>query len=87
MSCLFTELVNPEPQTMVFYVFLAVLLMYYVRNRSPRESYDYGEKFVEFEGELEGEELATDDDDLPPPVVAEDDDDDDLELLDELEDL
>lgn len=87
VSCLFTELVNPEPQTMVFYVFLAVLLMYYVRNRSPRESYDYGEKFVEFEGELEGEELATDDDDLPPPVVAEDDDDDDLELLDELEDL
>jgi hypothetical protein len=84
ISCLFRELVNPEPQTMVFYVLLGALVLYAARRggRSSGEFYDDYEKdspLPEVSPELE-------EDDLPPPVTYTDDDDD-LELLDELEDL
>jgi hypothetical protein len=84
ISCLFRELVNPEPQTMVFYVLLGALVLYAARRggRSSGEFYDDYEKdspLPEVSPELE-------EDDLPPPVTYTDDDDD-LELLEELEDL
>ena len=83
-SCLVRELVNPEPQTMVFYVLLGALVLYAARRSGRQEGEFYDQKEgVEFEEELNEMEV---DDDLPPPVTAEDEDDD-LELLEELEDL
>ena len=83
ISCLFRELVQPEPQTMVFYVLLAGLLLYAAR-RGGRQSSEF---YHEVDDEMEKELVAVEDEDedLPPPVLA--DDDDDLELLDELDDL
>ena len=84
VSCLVRELVNPEPQTMVFYVLLGALVLYAARRSGRQEGEFYDQKEgVEFEEELNEMEV---DDDLPPPVTAEDEDDD-LELLEELEDL
>ncbi len=83
-SCLIEEVVNPEPQTIAFYVVLAALIFYARGRRS-------GSKDDLFEDELSMDESAMLDDevedDLPPPVVAEEPEDDDLELLDELDDL
>ena len=83
-SCLIEEVVNPEPQTIAFYVVLAALIFYARGRRS-------GPKDDLFEDEMMHEESAILDDgaedDLPPPVVAEEPEDDDLELLDELDDL
>ena len=85
LSCLVGELVNPEPQTIGFYVILVALLGYAIR-RKPASS---GE-FYEQKDEVPIEEGLTaeddEDDDLPPPVTASFDDDD-LELLDDLDDL
>lgn len=84
ISCLVRELVNPEPQTMVFYVLLGALVLYAARRSGRQEGEFYDDKEgVEFEEELGA---MDEDDDLPPPVTVEDDDDD-LELLEELEDL
>jgi hypothetical protein len=84
LSCLIRELVNPEPQTMVFYVLLGALLLYAARRGGRQSVPFYDEELYDEDKELEP--LQEDDDDLPPPVTA-DDDDDDLELLDELDDL
>ncbi len=82
-SCLLRELVNPEPQTMVFYVLLGALVLYAAR-RGGRQS---GEFYDEpLPTEAKEDILFEEDDDLPPPVIHTDEDDD-LELLDELEDL
>jgi len=83
--CLFQELINPEPQTMVFYALLLGLL-FYARGRGGRSTKEEHE-FDEFPIEEYEDDAADDDDDLPPPVVAQEDLDDDLELLDELDDL
>ncbi len=83
-ACLLQELVNPEPQTMVFYA-LILGLLFYARGRGRRgekEGYD----FVEYDVS-EVEKTLEEDADLPPAVVATDDNDDDLELLEELDDL
>ena len=83
--CLFQELINPEPQTMVFYALLLGLL-FYARGRggrSPKKEHEFDEFIVE---EYE-DDTAAEDDDLPPPVVAQEELDDDLELLEELDDL
>ena len=86
-SCLLRELVNPEPQTMVFYVLIGALVLYAARRgrNDQNEFYDYDKVQVDID-HSEGEE---DDDDLPPAVLSTvpEDDDDDLELLDELDDL
>tara|TARA_B100000035_G_scaffold131955_1_gene112185 strand:+ start:1058 stop:4012 length:2955 start_codon:yes stop_codon:yes gene_type:complete len=84
-NCLFRELVNPEPQTIVFYVVLLALL-FYARGRSGRseEAYDDASFYDDFEKEVEP---IDDEDDLPAPVLAQEDEDDELELLEELEDL
>jgi hypothetical protein len=84
VSCLIRELVNPEPQTMVFYVLLAGLLLYAARRGGRGSGSFYGEDAYDDDKPLEP--LEEEDDDLPPPVTANDDDDD-LELLDELDDL
>ena len=84
--CLFQELINPEPQTMVFYA-LILGLLFYARgrgSRSTKEAYEFDD---EFEAEENVDESNVEDDDLPPAVLAEEDLDDDLELLDELDDL
>ena len=85
-GCLLQELINPEPQTVVFYVVILALL-FYARGRSGRRSDDYEkDDFPDVFDEAAGLEVY--DDDLPAPVLAQDDDDDDeLELLDELDDL
>jgi hypothetical protein len=83
-TCLFRELVNPEPQTIAFYVVILALL-FYARGRSGRQGDVFYEDDMEaFEKELEP---LDEEDDLPAPVLAAEDDDDDLELLEELEDL
>ena len=84
-ACLFQELVNPEPQTMVFYA-LILGLLFYARGRSGRGEKE-GYEFVEYDVEDDEEKMLKEDDDLPPPVVAQEDLDDDLELLEELDDL
>ena len=84
-TCLFQELVNPEPQTMVFYA-LILGLLFYARGRTGRgakESYE----FDEYEVAENEEKVLEEDDDLPPAVVAAEDNDDDVELLEELDDL
>ena len=84
VNCLLLELINPEPQTIVFYA-LILALLFYARGRSGRtEDAFYEEDMAEVENELKP---IDDDDDLPAPVLAQEDDDDDLELLEELEDL
>ena len=86
-SCLFGELTNPEPQTMVFYVILGVLLLYAARRgrQQPAQQFDaiVTDKDTD---ELFKEESAEVDETIPDPVVAQDDDDD-LELLEELDDI
>ena len=84
-ACLFQELVNPEPQTMVFYA-LILGLLFYARGRSGRGEKE-GYEFVEYDVEDDEEKMLKEDDYLPPPVVAQEDLDDDLELLEELDDL
>ncbi|MEC7507714.1 MAG: hypothetical protein VX965_01620, partial [Candidatus Thermoplasmatota archaeon] len=84
-GCLLQELINPEPQTVVFYVVILALL-FYARGRSGRRSDDY-EKDDFPDVFDEAADLDEDDDDLPAPVLAQDDEDDELELLDELDDL
>ncbi len=82
-SCLFRELINPEPQTIVFYVVLGALVLYAARRggRHGGEFYDEPDK-----ESVKVDALFEDDgDDLPPPVIQQDDDD--LELLEELDDL
>jgi hypothetical protein len=81
---LFGELLNPEPQTLVFYVLLAGLVLYAAqrRGRSERDFYE----IKDFDSEEVEEYEEDEDDDLPAPVTFEDDDDD-LELLEELEEL
>ena len=85
LSCLLRELLQPEPQTMAFYVLLGALVLYAARRNGRRA----GAFYDEFDDEAEKEVAAIrdgEDDDLPPPVLAEDEDDD-LELLEDLEDL
>ena len=85
LSCLVGELINPEPQTIGFYVMLVALLGYALRRKpAAGEVYEEHEAKSFDDAELEGAE--EEDDDLPPPVTATFDDDD-LELLDELDDL
>ena len=86
-SCLFGELTNPEPQTMVFYVILGVLLLYAAR-RGRQQPTQHFEAIVQDKKteELFEEELDEADDSMPEPVVAQADDDD-LELLEELDEL
>ena len=84
-ACLFQELINPEPQTMVFYA-LILGLLFYARGRSGRGEKE-GYEFVEYDVEDDEEKMLEEDDDLPPPVVVQEDLDDDLELLEELDDL
>jgi hypothetical protein len=85
LACLFQELINPEPQTMVFYA-LILGLLFYARGRGGRvPKHDHG-----FDGLVVAnyeDDDSLEDDDLPPPVVAQEDLDDDLELLEELDDL
>ena len=85
VNCLLLELINPEPQTIVFYA-LILALLFYARGRSGRTGdVFYEEDMAEVENEVKP--IDDDDDDLPAPVLAQQDDDDDLELLEELEDL
>ena len=86
-SCLFGELTNPEPQTMVFYVILGVLLLYAAR-RGRQQPAQHFEAFIpDKETEQLFEEESTEmDDSMPEPVIAQDEDDD-LELLEELDDI
>ena len=84
VSCLVRELINPEPQTMVFYVLIGALVVYAARRGRTENGEFYAHDMAEIE--LKGIEVEDDADDLPPAVTA-DDDDDDLELLDELDDL
>ena len=82
-SCLLRELINPEPQTMVFYVLLGALVLYAARRggRQPGEFYEQPDA-----PQTQEDALFEEEDDLPPPVIHTDDDDD-LELLEELENL
>ena len=84
VSCLIGELVNPEPQTIGFYVILVALIGYAVRRKPTTHEFypEQEEKSFDDEGVLQ----EVEDDDLPPAVTASIDDDE-LELLDELDDL
>jgi hypothetical protein len=84
LLCLFGELLNPEPQTLVFYVLLAGLVLYAAQRRGRSEGDFY--EIKDFDSEEVEEYEEDEDDDLPAPVTFEDDDDD-LELLEELEEL
>jgi hypothetical protein len=81
-ACLVGELINPEPQTLVFYAMLVGLLIYAVRRKPAAAPFDEAPAYEAKEDVVFEEE----DDDLPPPVTASDDEDD-LELLEDLEDL
>ena len=85
-ACLVQELINPEPQTIAFYV-LIVALLFYARGRGGRSSADHEKgNYLQFDEQSVVHEDVEEEDDLPAPVLAEVDDDE-LELLEELDDL
>ena len=81
VSCIFTEIINPEPSTLAIIMVIIILGLYSFYNKAKLS----GEaKEYEFEDDIEFE---TTEDALEEEVQIEIEEDDDLELLDELDDL
>ncbi|MEZ8079322.1 MAG: hypothetical protein QMC53_06880, partial [Candidatus Poseidoniaceae archaeon] len=81
VSCIFTEIINPEPSTLAIIMVIILLGLYSFYNKAKLS----GEaKEYEFE---DGIEFETTEDALEEEVQIEIEEDDDLELLDELDDL
>ena len=81
ISCIFTEIINPEPSTLAIIMVIIILGLYSFYNKAKLS----GEaKEYEFEDDIEFE---TTEDALEEEVQIEIEEDDDLELLDELDDL
>jgi hypothetical protein len=83
ISCMYNEIINPEPSTLALIVVVLLLGLYSFYNRAKLsgESKEYDFDFAEGEGDENDEE------NLLEEVEIEVEEDDDLELLDELEDL
>ncbi len=83
ISCMYNEIINPEPSTFALIVVVVLLGLYSFYNRAKLsgESKEYEFDFAE------GEEDENDEDTLWEEVQIEVEEDDDLELLDELENL
>jgi len=81
VSCMFNEIINPEPSTLAIIVVIILLGLYSFYNKAKLS----GEtKEYEFEVDIE---VETTEETLEEEVQIEIEEDDDLELLDELEDL
>jgi hypothetical protein len=84
ISCMFNEIIDPEPSTLAIIMMVIILGLYSFYNKAKlsgeRKDYQFDEDFeVETTEEALEEELQIE--------VEEVEEDDDLELLDELEDL
>ena len=83
ISCMFNEIINPEPSTLALIIVVILLGLYSFYNKAKLS----GER-KEYEFDFaEGEEDENDEDSLLEEVQIEVEEDDDLELLDELENL
>jgi hypothetical protein len=81
VSCMFNEIINPEPSTLAIIIVIILLGLYSFYNKAKLS----GEaKEFDFDEELE---VETTEDDLEEEVQIEIEEDDDLELLDELDNL
>jgi hypothetical protein len=93
-DCIFLEMIDPEPQTLVIYAILALCLLYAVFRRGQMNAQMGGDKYNLLGDSESGEGLMDEgngidqdwDEDLPP-AVTQSTDDDDLELLDELDSI
>lgn len=81
VSCMFNEIINPEPSTLAIIMVIIILGLYSFYNKAKLSG---EEKEYEFEDSIE---VETTEDVLEEEVQIEIEEDDDLELLDELEDL
>jgi len=81
VSCMFNEIINPEPSTLAIIIVILLLGLYSFYNKAKLsgevKEFDLDEEF----------EVETTEDALEQEVEIEIEEDDDLELLDELEDL
>ena len=82
ISCMFNEIINPEPSTLALIIVVILLGLYSFYNKAKLS----GEHKEYFES-AEGEEFENDEDSLLEELQIEVEEDDDLELLDELENL
>ena len=82
ISCMFNEIINPEPSTLALIIVVILLGLYSFYNKAKLS----GENKEYFES-AEGEEFENDEDSLLEELQIEVEEDDDLELLDELENL
>ena len=81
ISCMFNEIIDPEPSTLAIIMVVIILGLYSFYNRAKLSG---EQKEYEFEGDFE---VETTEDVLEEEMQIEVEEDDDLELLDELEDL
>jgi len=93
-DCIFLEMIDPEPQTLVIYAILALCLLYAVFRRGQMNAQMGGDKYnllTESDGSVpmpeDGEEFGEEEGDDLPPIVTQSADDDDLELLEELDSI
>ncbi len=93
-DCIFLEMIDPEPQTLVIYAILALCLLYAVFRRGQMNAQMGGDKYnllTDSDGSVplpeDNGEFGDDEDDDLPPIVTQSDDDDDLELLEELDSI
>jgi hypothetical protein len=82
ISCMFNEIINPEPSTLALIIVVILLGLYSFYNKAKLS----GEN-KEYFDIAEGEEFENDEDSLLEELQIEVEEDDDLELLDELENL
>ena len=82
ISCMFNEIINPEPSTLALIIVVILLGLYSFYNKAKLS----GEN-KEYFDITEGEEFENDEDSLLEELQIEVEEDDDLELLDELENL
>ena len=81
VSCIFNEIIDPEPSTLAIIMVVIILGLYSFYNKAKLSG---EQKEYEFEGDFE---VETTEDVLDEEIQIEVEEDDDLELLDELEDL
>lgn len=81
ISCMFNEIIDPEPSTLAIIMVVIILGLYSFYNKAKLSG---EQKEYEFEEDFE---VETTEDDLEEEMQIEVEEDDDLELLDELEEL
>jgi len=93
-DCIFLEMIDPEPQTLVIYAILALCLLYAVFRRGQMNANMGGDNYNLLDDSQSGEVFSDEGhgtdkqwgEDLPP-VVTQSTYDEDIELLEELDSI